>query len=103
MGAFLNARWEPERNNGQVKGQVFEIACLSWCTASHQITPVLFKYVGEDSLVYTVQDITVKSCNDKNYNGLPSKEYDCEAVVGGFKRPFWLIYFILENRWIMRI
>jgi len=101
--AFLNAHWTPAEDSGEVKGQTCDIACLSWCTAKSQITPVLFKYMGEDQLVYTVQDINVKARHDRNYNGLPSKEYDCAAVVGGFMKDFKLIYFIEESRWVMRL
>lgn len=103
MSAFLNARWAPEHNSGEVKGQTFDVACLSWCTVKSRITPVMFKYMGEDKLVYTVENISVKAFYDKNYNGLPSKEYDCSAIVGGFMKDFKLIYFIEESRWVMRI
>ena len=82
--------------------QDFEVACLSWCTAGHKITPILFKYVGEDNLVYTVRDIKVKSAYDRP-KAYPYKEYICEASIGGFMREFRLLYFTRDSRWLFRI
>lgn len=36
--------------------QAIKIACMSWCTANREITPILFKYKGEDEMIYTVRD-----------------------------------------------
>lgn len=105
MEAFLQSKVNNPAvvDSGEVKGETYEIGCLSWCNAKRKITPVAFKYVGADNLVYTVRDIHVKVVHDKFYCGLPSKEYECEAVVGGFMKQFKLIYFIQESRWVMKI
>ncbi|MFR5733152.1 MAG: hypothetical protein ACLUD2_15540 [Clostridium sp.] len=34
----------------------------------------------------------MKYTEDKNYSGIPSREYGCEAVIGGLIREFKLIF-----------
>ena len=39
-----------------------------------------------------VKHLTVKWSEDRNYSGIPSKEFLCEAVIGGFLREFRMIF-----------
>jgi hypothetical protein len=54
-------------------------------------------------MVQTVRDITILSVEDKNYSGIPSKEFHCEAVVGGLIRQFQLIFYLEACKWVMMI
>ena len=82
--------------------QAIKIACMSWCTAKREITPILFKYKGEDEMIYTVRDIRVKKMIEKP-EGFQYNEYICEAPIGGFMREFRLWHIPKESRWLLVI
>jgi hypothetical protein len=62
-----------------------------------------FKFEDDNGMVQTVRDITILSVEDKNYSGIPSKEFNCEAVVGGLIRQFQLIFYLEACKWVMMI
>lgn len=39
-----------------------------------------------------MSNLTIKYSEDKNYGGISSKEYGCEAVIGGIRQSFILIF-----------
>ena len=55
--------------------------------------PQYFKFEDDNGDIQMVRDILVKYTEDKNYSGIPSREYGCEAVIGGLIREFKLIFY----------
>ena len=91
-----------KQNSDSIPGneQGIKIACMSWCTANRRVTPILFKYIGEDQMIYTVREIRVK-CFHPRPEGFPFNDYICEAAIGGFLREFRLRHIPKENEWIL--
>ncbi len=92
-----------EIDSGLPRGKRYQIACKTWFTATGSPRPLSFKFEGDDGTLQTVNNLTVKYSEDKNYSGIPSKEYGCEAVIGGLKREFRLIFYCGECLWVMVI
>jgi hypothetical protein len=65
--------------------------------------PLLFKFEGEDGIFQTVADIKIKCTDNKCYDSLSANEYRCKAVIGEIRFGFKLIFYILDNRWVMVI
>lgn len=80
---------------------MYHIACKTWFTATQSVRPLSFKFEGDDGLIQTVNNLTVKYSEDKNYGGIPSKEYGCEAVIGGIRQDFLLIFYMEACKWVM--
>lgn len=85
----------------EVKGRIYNIACKTWFTSTGSLRPLSLKFEGDDGVIQTVPDITIKCSEDKNYSGIPSKEYTCEAIIGGIKQSFKLVFYIEECKWVM--
>jgi hypothetical protein len=81
--------------------KMYHIACKVWFTASCIPLPLSFQFEGDDNIIQAVKDITVKSCEDKNYSGIRSKEYGCEAIIGGIRLQIKLIYYMEACKWVM--
>lgn len=62
-----------------------------------------FKFEDDNGDIQTVRDILVKYTEDKNYSGIPSREYGCEAVIGGLIREFKLIFYLEACKWVMLV
>lgn len=103
MGFADATHGTPEIDSGLPKGKMYHIACKTWFTANGSPRPLSFKFEGDDGLLQTVREVTVKYSEDKNYSGIPSKEYGCEAVIGGFVREFKLIFYCEACKWVMLI
>lgn len=88
-------------DSGVPKGRIYPVACKTWFTATQSVRPLSFKFEGDDEIIQTVNNLTVKYSEDKNYGGIPSKEYGCEAVIGGIRQSFKLIFYLEECRWVM--
>ena len=86
---------------GVINGKQFEVACDCWFTSKCTSRPMLIKFEGEDGEIQTVKNIQVIVSEDKNYSGIPSKEYHCKAVIGGIMQEFKLMFFPIECRWMM--
>lgn len=87
-------------DSGIPKGNMYHIACSAWFTSTGQTMPRYFKFEDDAGEVQTVKDILVKYTEEKNYSGIPSREYGCEAVIGGLIREFKLIFsWRLVNGW----
>ena len=71
-------------DSGIPKGNMYHIACSAWFTSTGQTMPRYFKFEDDAGEVQTVKDILVKYTEEKNYSGIPSREYGCEAVIGGY-------------------
>ena len=104
MSGFAEASKVPELpDNGIPNGKMYHIAVLAWFRSSGNPTPMMFKFQDDNGDVQVVRDLTVHYTEDKNYSGIPSKEYRCEAVVGGLIRDFLLIFYMEIGKWVMMI
>lgn len=103
MSAFGIGTNVKDIDNGILKGQIYKIACKAWFTANCSPRPLSFKFEGDDGLIQTVSNLNIKCTEDKNYNGIPSKEYNCEAIIGGIRHDFRLVFFIEACKWVMVI
>lgn len=104
MAGFADASRLSERpDSGELTGKRYHIACKTWFTSTGGMLPLSFKFEGDDGVLQTVGRVRVCYEESKNYSGIPSKEYGCEAVIGGFLRQFRLIFYCESCQWIMLI
>lgn len=92
-----------DRDSGEIKGRIYNIACKAWFPTNSKPYPLSFKFEGDDGIIATVSDLNIKHSEDKVYYGYKSIEYRCEAVIGGFNIDFKIIYDIENCKWIMVI
>lgn len=92
-----------KRNNGSIKKSTFPVACMAWYAPGRAPIPLLFKFEGHDGAIETVNGVKVLSNASKSYDGFGVYEYICEAVIGGIKYGFKLIFYIMLCKWIMVI
>lgn len=90
-----------KRNNGSVRGNTYPIACMAWYAPGCAPVPLMLKFEGHDGIIETVSSIKVISTASKSYDGSNVYEYACEAVIGGIRYLFKLIFYIMECRWSM--
>ena len=90
-------------DSGIPRGTMYHIACKSWCTSTGSMMPLSFKFEGDDGRMIVVNNLKINYCEDKNYSGIPSKEYGVEAVVGGMIRTFKLICYLEQCKWVLLI
>ena len=82
---------------------MYHIACKVWFTSGGESRPLSFKFEGDDGELVLVRDVQVKYVEDRYFSGIPSKEYGCEAIVGGLFREFRLIFYQEACKWVMVI
>lgn len=92
--AFVNTYERPELNSGEIRADQREVACSLWFPICGNPYPIWFKFRDDNGDIQMVKDIQIKSMEDKNYSGIPSKEYVCHAIIGGLFREFKLIYYV---------
>lgn len=90
-------------DSGIPKGTMYHIAVLAWFRSTGEPTPMLFKFQDDNGDLQVVREITIHYSEEKNYSGIPSMEYGCEAVVGGLIRTFKLIFYLEARKWVMLI
>lgn len=98
FGIGTNVR---EVDSGDVRGRQIDIACKTWFTSTGSPRPLSFKYKGDDGMLQRVAVAEIMGSEDKNYAGIPSKEYKCRAVIGGLLHEFKLIFYVESCRWVM--
>lgn len=103
MGFLEASHGTPETDSGTLRGNQYEIACNAWFRSDGSPQPLSFKFRGEDESIQTVRDIHVNHVEAKNYSGIPTKEFDCNAVIGGLNHEFKLIFFCESCKWVMLI
>ena len=103
MGFADATRLPPATEQDKPRGKMYQIACHAWFTATGAPQPLSFKFQGDDGEIQRVADIKIQYSEDKYYSGLPSKEYACEAVIGGLIREFRLIFYQDTCTWVMMI
>lgn len=89
------------QNNGSVRGNTYPIACMAWYAPGYAPVPLMFKFEGYDGVIETVSGIKVLSSSSKSYDGSNAYEYVCEAVIGGIRYVFKLIFYVMNCKWIM--
>lgn len=82
---------------------MYHIACRHGLPQLARLCPRYFKFEDDAGEVQTVKDILVKYTEEKNYSCIPSREYGCEAVIGGLIREFKLIFFLEACKWVMLV
>lgn len=101
MSAFGIGTNEKRTDGGAVRGRQIMIACKTWFTSTGTLLPLSFKYEGDDGMLQHVVISEIVSSEDKNYSGIPSKEYCCRAMIGGLLHEFRLIFYVEACRWVM--
>lgn len=103
MGLINATRGTPDTDSGLPRGKMYHIACKTWFTSTGSLRPLSFKFEGDDGEIHTVSDLKIHYSEEKNYSGISSKEYGCEAVLGGIEREFKLIFYCEACLWVMLI
>ena len=103
MGFADASKLPPDAEQDAPKGKMYHIACMTWFTASGSLRPISFKFEDENKEIQSVGDIFIQYSEDRNYSGLPSKEFGCRAVIGGLNQEFRLIYYLDACKWVMMI
>lgn len=85
------------------RGKMYHIACKSWSTSEGKVLPLSFKFEGDDGSMILVSNIQTHYCEDKNFSGIPSKEFGCEAIIAGLIRNFKLILYCEACKWVMLV
>lgn len=98
IGTNTNIR---ENNSDNVNGQMYHVACKTWFTATGSPRPLSFKFEGDDGIIQSVSNLNIIYTEDKNFAGVASKEYGCEAVIGGLRQSFKLIFYLEACKWVM--
>ncbi|MCD8083928.1 MAG: hypothetical protein LUE86_10570 [Clostridiales bacterium] len=104
MAGFADASKLPAEAESNIpKGKLYHIACKTWFTSTGAAMPLSFKFEDDIGEIQMVRDITVRYAEEKNFSGIPSREYGCEAVIGGMVREFRLIFYCETCLWVMLI
>jgi hypothetical protein len=90
-----------KRDNGNIRGNTYPIACMAWYAPGYAPTPLMLKFEGHDGAIETVSGIKVLSTASKSYDGSGVYEYACEAAIGGLRYVFKLIFYIVACKWVM--
>ena len=61
--------------------------------------PQYFKFEDDKGDTQTVRDIMIKYTENKNFSGIHSRAYGCDAVVGVLTRQFKLIFYLEACTW----
>ncbi|WP_099467812.1 hypothetical protein [Konateibacter massiliensis] len=98
MGIGIN---DTITDEGVIKGHQEEVACDAWFTASGRIIIRLIKQKKKDESIVEIDNIRVLSSSKKNFCGIQTIEFICEAVVEGFMKRFKLFFYTEEQIWRM--
>lgn len=101
MGSFGIGTNIKDIDSGELHGKLYHVACKAWFTSTCGLRPLSFKFEGDDGIIQTISDIIIKCSEDKIYGGIPSKEFRCEAIMGGVLHEFKLIFYMEACKWVM--
>lgn len=101
MGVFGIGTNVCKINSGIIRGKIYPIACMAWYAPGLPPRPLLFKFEGEDGILQTITDLKIKCTDNKFYDGEPVNEYRCEAVIGSIRYGFKLVFYVMDNKWVM--
>ena len=105
MSGFFAASADmmPHQDGSEVHGRMYHIACKAWFTAGGVPMPLSFKFEGDDGELQYISHLKVNYAEDRCYSGIASKEYGCEACIGGILREFKLLFYMEACKWVMVI
>ena len=86
-------------DDGTIKGDRREAACMAWFPAGRKLYPVSVKFKGDDGEIICIRNINISSSEDILCNGIASKQFLCNAVIGGLVQNFALIFYARPSRW----
>ena len=101
MGVFGIGTNVRSIDSGIIRGNTYPIACMAWYTPDRPPRPLLFKFEGEDGILQTITDIKIHCTDDKTYDGEQVNEYVCDAIIGGIRFGFKLIFYVVSCKWVM--
>jgi len=101
MGVFGIGTNVKRIDSGIIRGNTYPIACMAWYAPGCPPRPLLFKFEGEDGILQTITDLKISHTDFKCYDGEQVNEYRCDAVFGGIRYGFKLIFYILSCQWVM--
>ena len=103
MGVFGIGTNAKGIDNGELHGKTYKAACDIWVTSEGRILPKYLKFEGDDGIIQSVKDITLKYVENKNYSGIPTKECNCVGIIGGIRQDFKLIFSLETCKFTMVI
>lgn len=62
-----------------------------------------FRFEGDDGEMQAVKEVKINYEEDKNYSGIPSKEYGCTICAGGITQDVKLIFYCESCIWVMMV
>ncbi len=86
-------------DDGTINGDRREVACMVWFPSNSNPYPISAKFKGDDGEIICVKEISIASMEDIQCNGISSKQYLCNAVIGGLIQKFALIFYPKKCRW----
>lgn len=101
MGVFGIGTNVRKIDSGIIRGNTYPIACMAWYAPGCPPRPLLFKFEGEDGILQTITDIKISHTDFKCYNSEQVNEYKCDAIIGGIRFGFKLIFYVINCRWVM--
>ena len=84
---------------GELRSRRVPIACGVWFTSTGRLIPLSVKWKDDEGFLRMLTGIRVVTVEDKNYCGLPSTEYECEAEYCGARVHFHLLYYAVRREW----
>ena len=76
-----------------------EVAVMCWFPSGSKPFPVSIKFRDDNGEIMSVKDIYIKDTIDV----FQGKEFKCEAIIGGIKTDFSLMFFSADCRWLLTI
>jgi hypothetical protein len=101
MGVFGIGTNVKRIDSGIIRGKTYPIACMAWYAPDRPPCPLIFKFEGEDGILQTITGVKINCTDYKCYYGEQVNEYKCDAVLGGIRYGFKLIFYKMDNRWVM--
>ncbi len=65
---------------------MFNLWDMGWFPANRDPYPLSFKFEGDDGVLVTVSEVTIKHTEEKIYYGEKSLEYRCDVIIGGIRK-----------------
>ena len=105
MGFAEASKVENGIDSGTLTGKRYPIACKAWFTVGGDPTPLSFQFEGDDGEIQTVrrQELKILHKENKNYCGIPSKEFLCTVMLRGVSIPMKLVFNCESCSWAMYV
>ena len=84
---------------GKIRGRQEPVACGVWDKSTGDAIPKMIKFQDANGEIRTLTHIHVLTYEKKNYCGIPTVEYECNAVVSSIKYHFYLLYYVEHQKW----